>query len=257
MKFAVIGDPIAHSRSPAMHEAAYRALGIDASYVPLEVPAGAFTSVIAMLRTSEIDGVNVTMPHKAAAFEAVDERSRLAMRTGAVNTVTADQGRLVGHNTDVAGVRHAFDALDLDDDLPVTILGAGGAARAAAVALDGRTLLICARDSKAAVRLTHQTAIAADIAPWGAVPTGTIVVNATPIGMHGEDLPLGVIEGAAGIVDMAYGPSVTPVVAAASNAGVPFVDGITMLVGQAGEAFRLFVGVDAPLDIMESAARSS
>lgn len=240
-----------------MHEAAYRFLGIDASYLPLEIPSGAFATVTAMLRRSELDGVNVTMPHKAAAFGAVDERSDLAMRTGAVNTVVVHQGRLSGYNTDVAGVRHAFNVLDLDDDLPVTILGAGGAARAAAVALDGRTLRICARDSKAAIRLARQTDIEADVVSWGFVPEGTIVVNATPIGMHGDDLPAGTIQGAAGIVDMAYGSSVTPTVVAASRVGIPFADGLTMLVGQAAAAFCLFVGVDAPMDIMESAARSS
>ena len=240
-----------------MHEAAYRAMGIDASYVSLEIPVGAFATVTAMLRTSELDGVNVTMPHKAAAFEAVDERSDLAMRTGAVNTIVVHQGRLSGYNTDVAGVRHAFNMLDLDGDLPVTILGAGGAARAAAVALDGHTLRICARDSKAALRLAHQTEIESDVVPWGSVPAGTIVVNATPIGMHGEDLPAGIIQSAAGIVDMAYGSSVTPAVVGAAQAGIPFADGVTMLVGQAAAAFRLFVGVDAPMEIMESAARSA
>ncbi len=256
MRFAVVGDPIMHSRSPAMHEAAYRALGIDASYVHIQVASGAFPTVTAMLRTSDLDGVNVTMPHKAAAFEAVDARSDLAHRTGAVNTIVVDSGRLVGDNTDVAGVRHAIDSLNLDDDLPVTILGSGGAASAAAVALDGRRILICARDPDAAGVLARRTAIAADIVPWGYIPPGTILVNATPIGMKGENLPSGFIEGAVGIVDMAYGPSVTPTVTAASHAGTPFADGITMLVGQAAAAFRLFVGLDAPLDIMEAAARS-
>jgi shikimate dehydrogenase len=240
-----------------MHEAAYRTLGIAASYVHLRVAPGAFPTVTEMLERSELDGVNVTMPHKAAAFEAVDERSDLVHRTGAVNTIVVDRGRLVGHNTDVAGVRHAMDSLNLDDELPVTILGSGGAASAAAVALDGRRIRICARDPDAAAGLARRAAIAADIVPWGYIPTGTILVNATPIGMKGETLPTGVIEGAVGIIDMAYGPSVTPTVAAASRAGTPFADGITMLVGQAGAAFRLFVGLEAPMDIMETAARST
>jgi shikimate dehydrogenase len=259
VRFAVVGDPIDHSRSPAIHRAAYTALGIDASYTRLTVPEGGFGGVVSDLRSGALDGVNVTMPHKSAAHAAAEVRSEDATRTAAVNTIVHRGGLLMGYNTDVAGVIHAVSALDLDPTTPVLVLGAGGAARAATVALarGRRRVTVSARRDRRAIDLLRTTASRADVVPWGTPVPEVIVVNATPIGMHGEELPPGVIDVAAGLVDMAYGPITTPAVRLARRAGLPTSDGISMLVGQAAEAFSIFVGVPAPLDVMIAAARGS
>ena len=255
MRYGVVGDPIAHSRSPAIHNAAFAHLSIDAEYVPIHTPLGAFDEVVAALRSGALAGVNVTMPHKQHAFEAVDLRTDRVERLGAVNTIVVDGGFLVGYNTDVAGVIHAVATLGLPPATPVLVLGTGGAARAAVVALEGHPLSISGRDDRKTIGVLTRAAVTADVVPWGTGVAGAIVVNATPIGMEGDELPDGIVETAGGLVDMVYGGGPTPAVVAARDAGIPFADGLDMLVGQAAEAFERFTGRPAPIGVMQAAAR--
>lgn len=250
----MVGDPVAHSRSPDLHMAAYAALDIDATYVALRVPFGAFGTIARDLRTGHLDGVNVTMPHKTHAHEEADRVTEEASRTRAVNTITVTDGDLVGHNTDVAGVVYAMEVARVEPDERVVVLGAGGAARAAIVACADR-VTVMARTSSHSADALRSTAVTGDILDWGVDVSGAVIVNATPLGMHGERLPETVLASASALVDMAYGTEPTPAVRWAQRHGLRHADGLDMLVGQAATAFTLFVGEDAPIEAMEAAVR--
>jgi shikimate dehydrogenase len=255
VRFAVVGDPVEHSRSPAIHNAAFAALGIDAEFGWLEVPLGGFDLVVQALGSGDLDGVSVTMPHKHAAYEAADERSDGAMRTGAVNTLVVEGGRLMGHNTDVAGVYHALATIESDEAAPVLILGTGGAAAAALLAVKDRRVHLSGRSETHARSLAERVGVEVTVVTWGEPVSMATVINATPLGMSGEDLPDGVVERAAALLDMTYGAQSSPAVAHALALGIPAADGLTMLTGQAVEAFELFTGQNAPAMTMEQAAR--
>ena len=255
MRFAVVGDPVSHSRSPAIHRAAFEATGIDAVYDAIEVPLGGFGTVVAEIERGDLTGVNVTMPLKREAFAACDSVSQEASASGAVNTVTVGEGRIHGDNTDVDGVRHSLERLRVDK-APVLILGGGGAARAACVAVTERDLWVTTRRPGGAEETLDGTGVRGRTVAWGAPVTGAIVVNATPLGMHGEELPKQVLTEASGLVDMVYGDDVSPAVREARRMGIPVSDGIDMLVGQAACAFEIFVGQPAPIEVMERAARA-
>ncbi len=257
MKFAVVGDPVAHSRSPAIHEAGYRQLGLEATYVHWHVRPDEFGDVVSALRTRSIDGVNVTMPHKSRAFAAVDRRSPDAERTGAVNTIVVHGGELVGYNTDVAGVRHALAKVGTRPTDTVMVLGAGGAAAAALVAAEDNRLLLSARRSESGRELLARVGVDGEVRPWGNAEQAAVVINATPLGMRGESLPPGVVERSGAFIDMVYGDQATPAVRDAVNIGIPFADGIDMLVGQAVEAFELFTGSPISPFVLEMAARTA
>ncbi len=256
MKFAVVGDPVEHSRSPAIHTAAFRSLSIDADFGFMRVPADRFHEVVQALRSGHLDGVSVTMPHKHNAFEAADELSDLAARSEAVNTLTVESGCLMGHNTDVAGVLHALATVGMNAYGPILLLGSGGAAAAALVAVAGRDVYITARDKENADALISRVDVGATSVSWGTSVALATVINATPLGMAGESLPDGVVERAAALIDMTYGAERSPSVAHAIALGLPTADGLTMLVGQAGEAFKIFTGEEAPMLVMDQAARS-
>jgi shikimate dehydrogenase len=255
LRFAVVGDPVEHSRSPAIHNAAFAALAVDAEFGFMQVRVDCFDEVSHALRSGDLDGVSVTMPHKQNAFVGVDETSREATRTRAVNTIVVDNERLVGYNTDVAGVVHALETVELDRSAPILILGTGGAAAAALLAVGHRQIFISGRDDRKSRALADQVNVDAEFLSWGSAVQTATVINATPLGMAGEQLPDGIVERAGALVDMAYGQGRTPAVAHALALGLPTADGLTMLVGQAVEAFELFTGLSAPVMTMEEAAR--
>jgi shikimate dehydrogenase len=240
-----------------MHMAGYAHVGIDATYELLETPPDGFASIEAALRNGTLNGVNVTMPHKGNAFAAVDTVDESVGRLGAVNTIMVTHGRLTGFNTDTNGVLHAIAHLRLPPDTPVHILGSGGAAATAITAAAAtRQVSVSARNEQHVTDLLRRIDTDATVYPWGTWPESTIVVNATPLGMHGEHLPEGLLKVAAGLVDMPYGDGATPAVMAAQSRDIPYADGLVMLVGQAVEAFHLFTGHSVPADAMDAAARS-
>ncbi len=250
-----MGDPVSHSRSPVIHTAAFAALGIDATYEARRVVAGAFGDVVDDLDARRLDGVNVTMPHKRHAFEAASALSDGAERTGAVNTLLPTDGVLHGDNTDIHGVRHAVSTLG-DLRYPrVVVLGSGGAARAAIVAVEGPIAVMARSPEQGAEALRTTGAEDGDVLAWGEEVDGALVINATPVGMHGEMLPTATLTSAGGVVDMAYGAQATPTIRWAEHHGIPHADGLVMLVGQAARAFELFVGRPAPIDVMSRAVR--
>lgn len=254
MRLVLLGDPVAHSRSPAIHGAALAAVGIEGRYEARRVDEAGVYRACAEIRSGALCGANVTMPHKRVAAAAADRLTVEAARCGAVNTLVAEEGEVVGANTDVSGLLLAWDWARLPREATVLLLGGGGAAAAALVALDGAEILVSTRRLEAGAALAGALGVAAVAVPWGRVVPGAVVVNATPVGMAGESLPAGVVEQAAGLFDMPYGRETTPAVAAARRLGLPAAEGIDHLVAQAALSFRLWTGVEAPLAIMRRAA---
>jgi shikimate dehydrogenase len=261
----IIGWPVEHSLSPVMHNAAFRATGLDWVYVPLPVPPHALPAAIEGMRALGIAGANVTMPHKLAVVDHLDEVSGEAIRIGAVNVIVRAPGdRLIGANTDGAGF---LRFLETSAGVRVRgktalLLGAGGAARAVAVAFAdaGGTVVIAARDAGAGAEAAAAAgggaaAISFDGAS-DAAARADLIVNATPVGSDGAELvvPADCIEPRHTVVDLIYSPPETPLLAAARSRGALAHNGLGMLVDQAALAFELWTGTPAPVEVMSAAA---
>jgi shikimate dehydrogenase len=270
----VIGWPVRHSLSPAIHNAAFRALDLDWAYVAFEVPPGGAKGAVDAVRALGLAGLNVTMPHKADVAAAVDRLSPAADVLGAVNTVHRRREDLVGDNTDGAGF---LDAIRLDEGFDPAgrrclVVGAGGAARAVVKALADAGAAEVIVVNRTPERAASAAALAGATGRVGAAADAgqaDLVVNATPIGMPGTDepTPIDVHQGGPDlpvdpahlgrgqlVVDLVYHPAVTPLVDAARHAGAVAVNGLGMLIHQAAHAFRLWTGEDPPLEVMSAAA---
>jgi shikimate dehydrogenase len=257
----LIGDPVAHSRSPAILNAAYRETGLNWVYLAFPVPRGEGEAAVRAASALRFAGLTVTMPHKSAAAAACDELTPDAVALGVVNVVTVrTDGQLLGSSTDgegfVRSVREeGFEPAGTD----VLVAGAGGAARAIVLALGGAG----ARVTVGARRIDAARSAAALVPGGQAVTLGDVdpgvyalVVNATPLGMQGEPGPVPVERLNPGqlVVDTVYHPMETPFLAAARARGIRAVNGIGMLVHQAALAFESWTGLDAPVAAMRVAA---
>ncbi|MGH9244429.1 MAG: shikimate dehydrogenase [Acidimicrobiales bacterium] len=271
----VIGHPVAHSISPAIHNAAFAACGLDWVYVALDVAPGHGRDAVDAMRALGLGGLSVTMPHKEDVARALVRLSDDAAALGAVNTIVPGGWELRGENTDGAGF---IDSLRLDHGIDpagwrVVVAGAGGAARAVILALAHAGVAEVAVVNRTVPRAVQAAALAGDRgralgtnAPGvaAAVTAADLVVNATPVGMEGLGLaaPPPPVDPAwlrAGqvVADLVYRPVETPLLRAAAEQGAHPVDGLGMLVHQAGHQFRLWTGVESPLEIMAEAARAS
>jgi shikimate dehydrogenase len=260
----VLGWPVAHSLSPVIHNAAFEALDMDWTYVALPVQPGDVPAAVAGLRALGFAGANVTMPHKEAVAAAMDELTEDADRLRAVNTIEIRADRLIGHNTDAPGFARFLERDAGFDPAGKTALvfGAGGAARACALAAAraGRTRVVVAlREPARAAPLadalnglpSEVEAIAFDDAVDA---TADLVVNATPLGAHGEALVLPKLAADGLFVDLLYRPAVTPAQQAARAAGAQAFGGLGLLLHQAALSFELWTGRPAPLEVMSAAA---
>jgi shikimate dehydrogenase len=249
----VLGFPVRHSRSPAMMNAAFAELGLDWRYTALPVPPANFAETVRALHASGYRAANVTIPHKLAALEAADELSDTARSIGAVNTLTlSGDGLIVGDNTDAGGL---LDALGEPVPGSALVLGAGGAARAAAWALReaGSEVTIWNRTARRAETLARELGVGAGTAD------AELLVNATSVGMGSDDMPVPARELHADqvVADIVVHPLDTAFLRAARAAGALTVDGLGMLVHQAARAFTLWTGVAAPVGVMRQAARAA
>jgi shikimate dehydrogenase len=245
-RFAVIGDPVGHSKSPAMHRAAYRALGLPHDYEALRVTAAELPRVVEDLREGRYDGLNVTVPHKRAALALSDAAADPTL-TAANTLVRAGDGRVVAHNTDVPALAEELRLLAGPgaswSSRRALVLGSGGAALAAVAAL--RSL------GSTDVVVRARTARAQATQPWQPSPASEArtlaVVQATSAGMAGAD------PGDAVALDVVYAPPETPFLVAAGARGLGRANGLGMLARQGALAFELWLGVPAPLEVMRAA----
>lgn len=260
----VIGSPIRHSLSPVLHNAAFRAMDLDWVFLAFEVAAGDGAAAVAGARALGIEGLSVTMPHKADVIPALDKLSPTAERLGAVNTVTRQGAKLLGESTDGPGF---LDAIRQDegfdpDGRRCVVFGAGGAARAVVLALadaGAAEVVVVNRTAERADAAAALAGAVGRVGEPGEVGDADLVVNATSVGMGDGGVPFDPTLLGAGqlVVDLVYHPAVTPLVAEARAHGATAVNGLGMLIHQAAHAFRHWTGQEPPLPAMSAAALSS
>jgi shikimate dehydrogenase len=272
--YGILGWPVEHSRSPAMHNAAFKAKGIDAVYVRFPVHPDHVGEAVRGLRALGIRGANVTVPHKEAVIPFLDDLSKDARAMGAVNTIVLEREQLIGHNTDAPGLARSLEEAKVQlDGARVVVLGAGGAARAAVVGLSQRGashVVIAARRKAQAAQLAEQLAPACrcPVEALGfereplaeAFREATLVVQSTSATLatapdalaFAAALPLDVLRRDATVVDLVYKPRETAVLSRAKSCGVRTVDGLGMLLHQGALAFELWTHLHAPLPVMLS-----
>jgi shikimate dehydrogenase len=274
-RVALIGYPLGHSVSPAMHNAAFRKLGLDWKYEARPTPPEELPRAVAALRKDPWAGANITVPYKEDVLPLLDEVSPHATALGAVNTICSQGGQLVGENTDMEGFRADLDAhCPTPSDGTTVVLGAGGAARAVAFAVArGRVdlRLICRREPpgrQIAAAVRAQTGVEMRLFPWEqasflAIPTTTaLIVNATPLGMHPHSdacpWPAAIpFPDQAFVYDLVYNPTVTRLVQMARAQGLGAATGLGMLVEQGALAFERWTGLPAPRETMGRAAKQT
>ncbi|ESP89916.1 shikimate dehydrogenase [Candidatus Halobonum tyrrellensis] len=264
--YGLVGDPVGHSLSPPMHEAAYDAVGMDARYVTFEPDDAA--AAVAGAADLGVAGLNVTVPFKEAALDAVDP-DPVAARVGAVNTVDFSTDPPTGTNTDVAGVERAFTHHDVDPaGATAVVVGAGGAARAAAFALAEPTaaLHVANRTAERAEALAADVreSVGGEVTAGGldslaeSVPDADLLVNATSVGMETDETPVpaDLLHADLAVLDAVYAPLDTRLLREARAAGATTVDGAWMLLYQGAEAFERWTGEEAPVAAMNRALRA-
>ena len=267
--FGILGYPVVHSLSPQMYKAAFEAAGfVNYNYIPLQVHTGKLFMAVEAIKGLDFRGVNVTIPHKTTIMNYLDAVDSDALVIGAVNTVVNDGGMLTGYNTDVAGFLAALaEANFLPEDCHAVVLGAGGAARAILWGLCKRRaefITIGARN------LQKAQALAKDFMNQGAVEafdwlsdefkemlqTADILINTTPLGMfpNVDDMPpidLKLLPEGAFVYDIIYNPAETKLLKTAKELGFPTLNGLSMLLLQGKEAYRLYTGQIPDMEVME------
>ena len=285
IRLSVFGDPVAHSRSPQMHNPALRAAGIAAAYARLHILPDELSEALRLLPERDFIGTNVTIPHKAAALALMDEVDPQARRAGGVNTVVVEGRKLIGFSTDGPGIVRAIRAdfgVDMRD-LRILILGAGGGA--------GRAIAVqCAVESCARLVLVNRTyeraqCLAAELAPsfretrvtgpmtrleavpWDdaafarQLPDIDLIINATPFGMAAASpelrrispIPASLLRPYHLVYDTVYTAGRTPLLLAADEAGARGSNGLSMLLHQGALSFEIWFGRPAPLEVMRNA----
>lgn len=275
----VIGHPLKQPLSPVFQQAAFDHLGLDVRYEAWPTPEDRLAETVAGLRAPDRLGANVTIPHKEAVLPLLDEVDELCRRVGAVNTIVNRDGRLHGHNTDVGGFLRALREDGGLDPAAARVLmaGAGGAARAVAVALidaGAASITLINRTFPRAARLvedltphaggTSLHALPDVYASWVASSISCrLLINCTSVGMAGtkeqkdSPVPVEIVPSGALVFDLIYRPTKTPLMAAAEKRGASVLGGLPMLVYQGAESFRRWTEVEPPLEIMLKAARTA
>ena len=267
--YGILGDPVAHSLSPLMQNRAFLENQIDAVYVPCHVSSDDLPAAVEGLRALGIAGVNVTIPHKEKIIPLLDQIDPTAQLIGAVNTVVNNAGTLIGYNTDASGfIRSVCQELKFSPaGRQVVLLGAGGACRAAVVALASagvKSIIIANRHRERGENIINDlkphfggvhfyATNYSDISYLESLSVADLIVNTTSVGLHGEKmnfLPLEHIKGSALIFDMIYSLSETSLIKSARSANLHCADGLGMLAAQGEDAFSLWTGIQLPVGTM-------
>lgn len=276
-RIALLGHPVAHSISPQFQQAALDALGIDATYEAWDTKPEDLAVTVERLRSGDLLGANVTVPHKVAAMRLVDRPDALVERVGALNTIVNREGALHATNTDVAGVTRTFEGAGVPlQGRQVVLLGAGGAARAVVVAMRQAEVARVTVVNRTPARAAELASLAADtfdlrFAPLdvedatfrSALRNADIVIQSTSVGMrHGpaEDaspVPPGAVGEGQVAFDLVYVPEATPFLRDAAAHGAVAIGGLDMLIHQGAAAFQLWTGLEPPLEVMFQAARAA
>ncbi|TDM04402.1 shikimate dehydrogenase [Macrococcus carouselicus] len=255
MKFAVIGHPISHSLSPVMHHANFRSLGLDDSYIALDIHPTHFHHIRDIIAEYELDGFNVTIPFKTEIMTYLDEVDDDAGEIGAVNTVKIVNGRWIGYNTDGTGFIESLPEMELDG-LNVLLIGAGGASRAIAQAF---------KTYGAGITVANRTA--ERMADWPFAVTkiplteideyaklADLLINTTPVGMSGFNAcslyDFKSVNPAAIVAEIIYTPSMTPFLLEAERRNLQTINGLGMFVNQGAQSFEIWTGLKADRHIM-------
>jgi shikimate dehydrogenase len=262
--YGLIGNPVEHSLSPPMHEAAYEAVGLDARYVLFEPDVDSLATAIEGAEALGVRGLNVTIPFKEDVLPFLDP-DPIAARIGAVNTIDFGGEEITGYNTDAAGVRRSFESAGVDiEGRNAVVVGAGGAGRAAAFALDeaGANVHVANRTTERARDLADSL----DGATGGGldslretVPDAEILINATSVGMEADETPVAadLLHPGLAVLDAVYTPLETRLLSEAAAAGCTTIDGGHMLCYQAAEAFERWTGREAPVGRMRDALEAT
>jgi len=263
----LLGHPLEHSISPAIHETALAALDLPAVYLAFDIPPGSLDGFLLAMDRLRIRGFNVTHPLKESVAQRVDELDADAERLGAVNTVVVEAGWTSGHNTDVYGFRVSLRGLGLRvGGRSALVVGAGGAAKAVVHVLlrEGASVQVTNRTIARADALADSFDEPVDVVPINDLERRgpwDLLVNATPIGMKGfvsrPPVPESIVAKAAFIYDLVYNPTATPLLQVARRLNRPGTSGLDMLLHQAAKAFELWTGQSAPFDVMRRAAKEA
>ena len=270
----IIGDPIEHTLSPVMQNAAFREMGLDYIYLPFKVAEGNLSEAIDGLRALNMAGINVTIPHKVVVIPLLDDIDGLAGYIGAVNTIVNQGGSLKGYNTDASGFYQALTANKIEvSKKKIVILGAGGASRAIAFILadKGAELTILNRSLDSAQTIaervfqTLRTEIKVgkltvkNLEP--VLDEADILVNTTSLGMSPDltetPVPARLLKKELVVFDIIYNPLKTRLIKEAEKEGARVLNGLEMLVRQGAAAFELWTGLKAPIEVMRKAARDA
>ena len=264
--YGVIGDPISHSLSPSLQNSAFAALEMDAVYVSFRVSSSSLGDALRGLLALNVQGINVTVPHKSGVFQYLDEVTDTARKIGAVNTLRNDSGHWIGENTDAIGFIRSLKPLELNlSGSSVGMLGAGGAARGVAVGLleaGVSQLHICNRNHARAVALVELLQASFCRQSVNAVTLEelekeelSLLVNTTTVGSDGYSSPakLNKFDNLSAVADIIYRPSRTPLLLEAEKLGLPNLNGGGMLLYQGTAAFSFWTGREAPESIMRKA----
>lgn len=265
--YCIIGDPVSHSLSPAMHNAAFRSLSLDNVYIAYKVASSELESAIESLRSVRMSGFNVTIPHKTAVLQYLDEVDYLSRKAGAVNTVVGNDGKFKGYNTDIQGFLQPLVNRRTDfKGLSVLLFGAGGSARAVVTSLSSvngiSKLVIASRNSGRSLELSRLAELSGLPCSASMIEEAKamakhfdLIVNATPVGLQSNEsiLDREDIESNSIVYDLVYRPVMTKLLENARNKGARVIYGYEMLIEQGAQAFEIWTGLKAPIPAMKKA----
>lgn len=265
--YCIIGDPVQHSLSPLMQNAAFSALGIKSTYISFRVPSKDLKPSIESLKSIGIAGFNVTIPHKMSILQYIDELDDTASKSNAVNTVINDMGKLIGYNTDIYGFIQPLYRRNIDfKGKKVLIIGAGGAAYAIVTALSYEKGI---EEIRVVNRSSHNASKLVEHALKLGLNThkedfenlcklalqSDLIINSTSIGLNNESSPIerNFINPNSIVYDIVYKPIDTDLIRKAKEVNAKVVYGYEMLIAQGAQAFKIWTGCDAPIDAMKKA----